>query len=177
MVASVREPGGRYVRHRLAVSELYVSLHEAEREGLLELLAFQAEPDCWRPMTDSLGGQTLLKPDAFARVGIGAYEDQYFIEVDLSTESRSVIARKLKTYVSYWNSGIEQQASGVFPRVVLITNSEERKGSLVEVCEHMPAETWQLFTITTSTTSWPSSPANLAVITTGAKQRPCHESA
>jgi hypothetical protein len=132
-----------------SVSELYVSLREAERAGLLELLAFDGEPDCWRSMTDSLGGQTLLKPDAFARTGIGAYEDQHFIEVDLSTESRSVIARKLKTYVSYWNSGIEQHSGGVFPRVLLITNSEERKSALVEICEHMPAETWQLFTITT----------------------------
>ena len=111
------EPGGRYVRHRLAVSELYVQALQAERRGLLDLIAFDCEPECWRTMTDGFGGQTTLKPDAFARIGVGAYEDSYFVEVDLGTESRSVIARKVRTYLDYFNSGTEQQAHGVFPRV------------------------------------------------------------
>ena len=124
------EPGGRYVRHRLAVSEIYVQVRQAGAEGLLDLLTFDAEPECWRTYSDGFGGQVLLKPDAFARVGVGAYEDRYFVEVDLATESRNVIARKVRIYLDYFNTGREQEAHGVFPRVLLLTNTRAQKGCL-----------------------------------------------
>jgi hypothetical protein len=143
------EPGGRYVRHRLAVSELYVQLEFADRGGELELLAFDAEPDCWRRYLDGFGGTVLLKPDAFVRIGIGAYEERCFVEVDLGTESRSVIAAKARTYLDYFHAGIEQAAHGVFPRVLLLTSSEARRTALVDVVARLPAEHWALFRITT----------------------------
>jgi hypothetical protein len=143
------EPGGRYVRHCLAVSQLYVEALQAGRDGLLDLLAFDAEPDCWRVFGDGFGGQRTLKPDAFVRIGLGAYEDRYFVEVDLASESRSVIAAKARAYLDYFNSGTEQQAQGVFPRVLLLTSTEERRAALVQTCSRLPAEAWRLFTITT----------------------------
>lgn len=142
------DPGGRYVRHRLAVSELYVQARQTERMGHLDLLSYDTEPDCWRTYVDGFGGQTILKPDVFVRVGIGAYEDRAFVEVDLATESRSVIARKVRTYVDYFNTGQEQETQGVFPRVMLLTTTEARRKALVEVCERLPAESWRLFTVT-----------------------------
>lgn len=143
------EPGGRYVRHRLAVSELYVQSRLAARRGELDLLAFDVEPDCWRRSLDGLGASTILKPDAYVRLGIGAYEDSAFLEVDLGTESRPVVARKLRTYIDYFHSGAEQAEHGVFPRVVVLTFSEARRAALVELCSKLPAETWQLFTVAT----------------------------
>jgi hypothetical protein len=143
------EPGGRYVRHRLAVTELYVRLHAADRVGELDLLTFEAEPDCWRRYLDGFGGSLVVKPDAFVRVGVGAYEDRCFVEVDLGTESRSVIATKLRAYVDYFQAGAEQAEHGVFPRVVLLTNSEARKAALVDVAGRLSAEHWSLFTIGT----------------------------
>ena len=143
------EPGGRYVRHRLAVSELYVQLRRADRAGELDLLAFEAEPDCWRRSLDGFGSSVLLKPDAFVLVGIGAYEDRCFVEVDLGTESRSVIASKVRAYLDYFHSGIEQTQHGVFPRVVLLTNTELRRAALVDVVTRLPAEHWALFTVAT----------------------------
>jgi Replication-relaxation len=143
------EPGSRYVRHRLSVSELYVCARQAEREGLLDLLAFDIEPESWRVFQDGFGGQVTLKPDAFARLGVGAYEDRFFIEVDLGSESKSVIARKVRAYLDYWNSGQEQTEHGVFPRVLLLTNSETRRAALVDVCARLPAESWPLFTVAT----------------------------
>jgi hypothetical protein len=143
------EPGGRYVRHRLAVTELYVRLHAADREGELDLLTFEAEPDCWRRYLDGFGGSLVVKPDAFVRVAVGAYEDRCFVEVDLGTESRSVIAAKLRAYRDYFQAGAEQAEHGVFPRVVLLTNSEVRKAALVDVAGRLPAEHWSLFTIGT----------------------------
>jgi Replication-relaxation len=141
------EPGSRYVRHRLAVSELYVRARQAEREGLLDLLAFDIEPESWRSFEDGFGGRVTLKPDAFARLGVGAYEDRFFIEVDLGSESRSVIAGKARAYLAYFNSGAEQAEHGVFPRVLLLTNSEARRAALVDVCARLPAEAWRLFTV------------------------------
>lgn len=143
------EPGERYMRHRLAVSDLYVGARLAERNGSLDLLAFDIEPDCWRRSIDGFGNEVILKPDAFIRVGVGAYEDRVFCEVDLGTESRSVIARKLRAYLDYFHSGAEQAEHGVFPRVLLLADTESRKEALVEVCTRIPAEYWQLFAVTT----------------------------
>jgi hypothetical protein len=100
-------------------------------------------------LVDGFGGRTLLKPDAFMRLGVGAYEDRCFVEVDLGTESRSVIARKLRAYLDYFNSGQEQAQHGVFPRVILATTSEARRAALTEVCARLRAESWALFTVTT----------------------------
>jgi hypothetical protein len=141
------EPGGRWVRHQLAISELYVQLRVAERAGELELLSFEAEPDCWRRLLDGFGGTALLKPDAFVRLGIGAYEDRCFVEVDLGSESRPVVADKLRRYLDYFHSGTEQTAHGVFPRVVWLTGSETRRAALVDVVGRLPAEHWALFTV------------------------------
>lgn len=141
------EPALRYVAHRLAVSQVYVDLRVAAGAGELELLTFDVEPDCWRTHETGFGGQVVIKPDAFARLGVGAYEDRCFVEVDLGTESRTVIARKLRTYSAYYHSGQEQAAHGVFPRVMLLTKSEERKAALVEVCSRLPAEDWQLYSV------------------------------
>lgn len=141
------EPAIRYVAHRLAVSQVFVDLRLEAAAGELELLTFDVEPDCWRTHETGFGGPVFIKPDAFVRLGVRAYEDRCFVEVDLGTESRSVIARKLRIYAAYYKSGQEQAAHGVFPRVVLLTNSEERKGGIVDVCSRLPAEDWQLFSV------------------------------
>jgi hypothetical protein len=141
------DPALRYMSHRLAVSQIYVDLRQAVEAGELELLAFDVEPDCWRTHDTGFGGTVVVKPDAFVRLGIGAYEDRAVVEVDLGTESRTVIARKLRVYTAYYKSGQEQAAHGVFPRVVLLTNSEERKVVLVDVCSRLPAEDWHLFSV------------------------------
>lgn len=141
------EPGSRHVRHHLAVSQAYVDLWLAQRRGELELLAFDAEPACWRRSLDELGGSRWLKPDAYLRLGLGAYEDRWFVEVDLGTESRLVIRSKLKAYLDYVHTGIEQVEHGVFPRILLLTNSGERQQVLVDECTRLPEEHWPLFVV------------------------------
>jgi protein involved in plasmid replication-relaxation len=141
------EPGGRYVRHRLAVSELYVQAQVAAADGQCELLGFDVEPDCWRSWVDGFGGHGWLKPDAFVRLGLGAYEDSFFIEVDLASESRTVVARKARAYFDYFQTGAEQHARGVFPRVLWLTTTAARRAVLLDACARLPAEAWQLFTV------------------------------
>lgn len=143
------EPGSQFVRHRLAVSELYVQAILAQKRGQLDVLDFELEPASWRQMVDSFGGATILKPDAFVRIGAGDFTVSSFVEVDLGSESRSVIARKALAYIDYFNSGIEQAGNDVFPRVVFLTTSEARKAAIVDICAALPPERWELFTVTT----------------------------
>jgi len=143
------EPGTPFVRHTLAIAEHYVRLVVAERAGVLELLAFSAEPDCWRDFTGVGGTALTLKPDAFVLLGVGDYEERSFLEIDCGTEGRSALLRKCRCYLDYFRSGAEQATSGVFPRVVWITTTERRVALLTEVCAALPPEAWQLFVVGT----------------------------
>lgn len=142
------EPGRLFVRHGLAITETYARLREAEREGPLELLAFDPEPRSWRPFGGG-GGRQVLKPDAFARLGLGEYEDRYFIEIDCGSEGRGALAAKCRTYLAYFRAGIEQAEHGVFPRVIWIATTERRVSLIVDVCASLPALAWPLFVVAT----------------------------
>jgi Replication-relaxation len=108
------------------VSQLVVDVMAAARRGLLDLLDVQAEPRCWRQFA-GLGGQRVLRPDAFLMLGSGEYELRWFIEVDRATEHLPVIVRKCRLYADYYQSGTEQaNAGGVFPRVCWIAPDELR---------------------------------------------------
>lgn len=143
-----REPGRLFVRHGLAVTETFVRLREAERSDALEVLAFDPEPASWRPFAGT-GGRQVLKPDAFARLGLGKYEDRYFVELDCGTEGSGALAAKCRTYLAYFRSGAEQAAHGVFPRIVWITTTEQRVSLIADVCGRLPAAAWPLFAVTT----------------------------
>jgi hypothetical protein len=145
---TAREPGRLFTRHTLAITETYIRLREAERGGALELLAFDPEPASWRPFTGS-GGRQVLKPDAYARLGLGAYEDRYFIEIDCGSEGRGALVAKCRTYLAYFRAGTEQAAHGVFPRIVWITTTEQRVSLIVDVCASLPGAFWPLFAVTT----------------------------
>lgn len=138
------EPSALFVRHTLAVAEVYVTLVEAERAGRLELLGFEGEPDCWRPFPGI--GRQVLKPDALARVAGGEFETRAWLEVDCGTEGRTALLRKCRTYLAYHHSGSE---TDVFPKVIWITTTQQRAGLLAEVCASLPADAWHLFAVTT----------------------------
>ena len=89
--------GTPFLAHSLAVTELYVRLIEAERHGRAELRLgeFRTEPACWRSFAAPGAGRVTLKPDAEVTLGLGRFEDRWFIEVDRATESRSTLDRKL----------------------------------------------------------------------------------
>jgi hypothetical protein len=143
------EPGLRFVDHTLAISQLIVDVSVAARRGLLDLLDTQAEPRCWRQFA-GLGGQRLLRPDAFLALGASEYELRWFIEVDRSSESLPVIVRKCRLYADYYQSGKEQAAhGGVFPRVCWIAPDElraERIRHAIARDRHLPDG---LFVVTT----------------------------
>ncbi|MDQ3154020.1 MAG: replication-relaxation family protein [Actinomycetota bacterium] len=133
--------------HVLAVAELAVELTARTRGGLAELLAFDAEPACWRRFTGSGGQLITLKPDAFVRVGLGEFEQRAFLEMDLGSESLPTIERKCRRYVAYWRTGLEQQAHGVFPRVWWFTPTEQRQTGITGVVKRLALDAQALFTV------------------------------
>ena len=64
------EPGVRFHRHTLAITELYVHSVEADRANRIELVRFDGEPGSWRA-TAAAG---VLKPDAFVIIATGEFE-------------------------------------------------------------------------------------------------------
>jgi hypothetical protein len=118
-----REPTLAFVQHTLAVAQVVVDLHQAERRGELEVLTLEAEPTCWRRY-GSLGGVQIVRPDLYAALGVGDFEHRWFIEVDLGTETTPRRIDKCKQYDSYFNSGVEQAAHGIFPKIVWSMPSE-----------------------------------------------------
>jgi Replication-relaxation len=141
-------PGASFVRHILAVSELYVQLVEAERRGETELLDFQAEPAAWRRYPGRGGGTAVCKPDAYVRLGSGEYEDSWFVEVDRGTENTSRLTGKLDAYRAYWSSGQEQARRGIFPRVLWLVPDDRRYQVVVDTCGRQPADSWALHRVT-----------------------------
>lgn len=140
-------PGLSFLQHRLAITELYVQLAEAQRAGVCELIEFEAEPDCWRSFSGRGGGRVLLKPDAYARAGSGGYEYLWLIEVDRAAESRPTLKAKCQRYIDYWLSGREDTRSSVFPAVLWLVPDERRADALAEVIDRLPVDGRRLFQV------------------------------
>jgi Replication-relaxation len=153
-----------FLHHVLAVAELCVRLTELARTGTAELLTFDGEPACWRRTGDD-GVPRTLKPDSFVRLGVGEYERSAFVEVDLATESLPTVERKCLSYISYWRSGTEQQAHGVFPVVLWLTSTEARLQKLQEVITRLAADARHLFAVMLHADgpAWLTAPAGEAV--------------
>ena len=143
---SVHEPGLMFVAHTLAIADLYVALVEAERAGEIELLTFEAEPV--RTYMSPIGTTISLKPDAYVRLGVGEFEQLSFCELDLGTEGRGALERKLHAYVNLYRGGREHAAHGLFPRVVWITEDPARAKQIASLIDALPASAHKLFTTT-----------------------------
>jgi hypothetical protein len=140
-------PGTLFLHHTLAIAELHTRLIEHERSRRFELLALTAEPLCHRSY-NGLGGQrSSLKPDSYVRLGLGLYEDSYFIEVDRGTEGSRALSGQLARYVAYYHTGHEQTEHGVFPRVLWLTTNAERVWVIEDCVRRLPADARGLFAV------------------------------
>jgi hypothetical protein len=143
----VESPGSLHLAHILATTELVVRLREASHTGHLEVIEVQQEPICWRGYIGSGASRRVLKPDVFVRVGAGALEDRWMIEVDLASESGRTIARKAERYLEHYRGGAEQREHGVYPRVLWTVPDERRAQQLEDVLDRQPEEARRLFTV------------------------------
>jgi Replication-relaxation len=132
-------PGTLHLSHALTTTEFAVRLFEAERTGDLELLEqIQQEPDCWRSFPGAGGARRVLKPDLFVRLGAGALEDRWMIEVDLGSESGRTLARKAAIYQEHYQSGREQHDHGVYPRILWTAPDARRAAQIQSVLDAQP---------------------------------------
>lgn len=141
----VWETSPSFQDHVLAVADVYVRLIEVERTNRADLLAFTAEPACWRTFSGVGGQGVTLKPDAFARLAVGDFEHSAFIEVDRGTESVPTLVRKMAVYAAYWRSGIEQAEHEVFPRVLWLASGDRSAQRITKALRQMPADAQHLF--------------------------------
>lgn len=123
------KPSAYFLAHTLMVSECFVRLTEICRNKGLQMIEAQNEPYCWRPY-NSAGKIISLKPDLFAITLCDKYEDRWFFEIDLATESPVRIIEKCQRYQQYYRSGLEQKQYDVFPLVVWIVPDAARKNSI-----------------------------------------------
>lgn len=141
-------PGTLFLEHTLLIAELHIRLVEADRGGRFELLELNAEPACWRSYGGVGSQRQSLKPDSYVRLGVGPYEDSYFIEVDRGTEGTTALLRQLQTYVAYARSGQEQAERGVLPRTLWLSPSSERTGVIADCIWRLPSGARELFSVT-----------------------------
>jgi len=145
----VLEPGYPFLKHTLAVSELYTQLHTSN-----QLLKAEFEPECWRAYSTIFGNST-LKPDMYAvtKSGdgspAGSYEDHWFFEVDLDTSAPKMIIRKCESYSRYFLTESEYKRIGVFPKVVWIVPNEKRRDTISEHIRERVSEFVELFAVIT----------------------------
>lgn len=138
-------PGSLFVDHALAVAEVHAVLLETAGAGGLELLELVSEPGCWHSY---VGG--VLKPDSYVRLGVGEFEDSYFLEVDRGTEGSRALDRKLREYLAYQASGVEQTERGVFPKVLWLVPDEARAAALEGCISRLPSGSQEVFGVALS---------------------------
>lgn len=126
------EPQPLFLEHTLAIAECAVQMASLCRYSAdLNLVAIDAEPTCWRRYNDG-GSAVYLKPDLFTITTYQKYEDRWFIEMDLGSESPRQVVEKCNAYLRYYYTGIEQKDTGMFPLVVWIVKDATRKERLIE---------------------------------------------
>ncbi len=143
------EPSYQFLAHTLALTETHVQLVEAERAEHFALSCVEVETEAWRTFVAPYGGTTMLKPDLMLTISTLEYQDHWYLEVDLATESLPVLLRKCRTYEEYRRTGRAQAEHGVFPRVLWVMPTHARIGRLKAAIEAEAALPDRLFILTT----------------------------
>jgi hypothetical protein len=136
-------PGDRFLRHELAVAELYVELVEQTRAGGFVLVDFRAEPASW--WQDSAGGW--VRPDASVVVAWDAVEDAWAIEVDQATETLPTLRRKLVRYLELAELAESGPDGRGLPRVLVVVPDQRRHIAVQRVIADLPAPAADLLVV------------------------------
>jgi protein involved in plasmid replication-relaxation len=140
-------PGSHYVNHTITCTGVVVDLYAAHQRGDLDLIEVQQEPQSHRAFLGPWGARLWVRPDLFVRVGVGALEDRWFVEVDLATEHVGTLLTKAKRYLSHYRSGSEQSQFGIYPRVLWLVPDDRRAGQIEGVLRRLPTEAQRMFAV------------------------------
>lgn len=145
-----------FLAHTLAVTDVHVALVNLARTGAFAIERITLEPDSWRPFLTTAGSATILKPDLTLHLATADYDDHWYIEVDLGTESIPVLLAKCAAYAAYRATGRAQAEHGVFPRVLWLLPTQARATRLRAAIHDDPRLDDRLFICIT--------PENLATV-------------
>ncbi|KTS55309.1 hypothetical protein NS206_17375 [Microbacterium testaceum] len=138
-----------FLAHTLAVTDTHVALIARARTGAFEVERVDLEPDTWRPFVTSAGTAAILKPDLYADLATPEYDDHWYVEIDLGTESIPVLLAKCRTYAAYKATGRAQAEHGVFPRVLWLLPTQARVDRLRAAIQAAPELGDRLFVCAT----------------------------
>ena len=144
-----REPGYLFVDHTLAIADWYVRLVLAQRDGRCDQLFIEVEAEAWRSFV-GVSGRQLLAPDLFVRLAVGDDELGWFIEVDRGTEHQASLRRKAERYIAYYQTGIESERLGFFPRVLWIVEDNKRVADVARALRNVRRLVRGLLAVTTT---------------------------
>jgi hypothetical protein len=139
-----------FLAHTLATTEVCLVITETVREIDGAEVSLTQEPDCWRNFPSPAGGVVILRPDLTATITTPEYTDHYFLEVDRATENPARVVRTTRQYLAYQQSGIEQEALGVFPAVIWIVPHAKRQAQLTRHLSSepsVPSDLWLVITL------------------------------
>jgi hypothetical protein len=142
-----RTPGAPFIRHTLAISEIYVTLTEASRnhDFHFHVPRFDPEPTCWHPA----GNGRYLHPDAYLTLATPTHQDCWWLEIDQATESLPRIKRKCRTYLNFLTHG-GTGPNGVPPRILFTTPDTTRTAAIQKVITTLTtSETEHLISVAT----------------------------
>lgn len=121
---------------------MHARLIEAERLGHWELLDLASEPACWRRFA-----AVTVKPDSYVRLARGDFEYSYFVELDRGTEGSRTIERQMERYLDYFQTGKEQAARGVFPKVLWLAPDADRAAVISDLVDRLAGPEHELFAV------------------------------
>lgn len=142
----VQEPSVAFLTHTLAITETHVHIQEGAMAGAFRLTAVQVETEAWQEYVGPGGVRSILKPDLMVTLSGDAYDDHWYVEIDLGTESLPVLLRKCRAYEDYRRTGRAQAEHGVFPRVLWVLTTLERVAKLTAAIAAEPRLPDRLFT-------------------------------
>jgi hypothetical protein len=142
------------LNHELEVTDVKAAFAAAiNKEPAFEIIEYSTWPVLFQFRScPGCGPDVLVKPDSFIRIhereGNDTFEHTFFVEVDRSTETQEMLARRALCYLDYYRRGglAERFGSGPseykdFPfRVLMIFKNAERRNNAAErlLTQHPP---------------------------------------
>jgi hypothetical protein len=146
------EPSPRFLLHCLAVADLHLAIRDLVSTPEIASADVETEPGCWRRFT-GMGGEPLwLQPDLAAVIRTREFDDRWFCEVDLGSESMQTLLKKCTRYEAYRASGLEQERHRVFPLVLWVFTDGDRADRLRRLIARSSKLTAELYRFATPET-------------------------
>lgn len=126
--------------HSLATADAYVALRKAERDGLINVITYETEPDTWREIAGSK-----LTPDLYVELSVPKQREylSLWIEVDMGTERQKQMKDK---FLRYWHA-YQHSEGGIYPLVVFVVPDAQRAYDVKRWIATGPDEARALFDV------------------------------